>query len=298
MLFRNLTLPLATAALFGMGCLSGEVSTGTNPETDPPIDDEPIEDPGEGETDQLLFQTTVAPVLEANCNDAGCHSVMAPIFIVDDAAVYDRVLAEPALHGSWNPESARLITAMDEGHYDVVYTDDELSAVEFWIESEALNREGVPDEIVQTDFQTLAAFSGCMTLDNWNQAEMGDWARHQADGQPCASCHAGGGGGFNTNPDNLIMFDKNRRHISQSPVGFITGFFLVQPNELSGEPEVVPAYLKLETMSEGGADGSNHPHYNFGPNNAYYEKLEEFYNLTMLEMENTDCEENGFPIDE
>ena len=293
MLFKNVTLSLATIGLLGLGCV-GDVSISQPGDPNDPGDGGGNDDPAANE--QVLFDNTVEPILSANCAGAGCHAEISPIFIVGGVADYSAVVQSSALHGgSFDVESARLLTKIDEGHQAIVYSDDERQSIVTWINAEkALNNgSGGGDNVIASDREVLAAFSGCMTINNWNTVLMGDWADHRAEGQPCYACHSQGLSDFNTNQDPTIMFEKNKRF---SPNPFILGFYTVGRDELTGDPVIIPAHIKLELMAEGGGEGGIHPTFEYGPGNAYYQKLESFLNLTNAYMaENPACKDLGFP---
>jgi len=293
MLFKSIPLSLATIGLLGLGCV-GDVSISQDPD---PINPGTGDGGGGTENEQVLFDNTVKPILSADCSGAGCHDIQSPIFIVNGQADYSAVVQNSVLHGgSFDAASARLLTKIDEGHQAIVYTEAERQAIITWINAEkALNNgSGGGDNVIASDREVLAAFSGCMTLNNWNTVLMGDWADHTAEGQPCYACHSQGLSDLNTNPDPAIMFEKNRRF---SPNPFIMGFYTVGRDELTGEPIIIPAHAKMELMSEGGGEGGIHPLFEYGPGNAYYQKLESFLTLTNQYMAtNPACMDVGFPL--
>ncbi len=293
MSFKSIPLSLAAIGLLGLGCV-GDVSISQDPD---PINPGTGDSGGSTENEQVLFDNTVKPILTADCSGAGCHDIQSPIFIVNGAADYSAVVQNSVLHGgNFDAEAARLLTKIDEGHQAIVYSDAERQAIITWINAEkALNNgSGGGDSVIASDREVLAAFSGCMTLNNWNTVLMGDWADHTAEGQPCYACHSQGLSDLNTNPDPAIMFEKNRRF---SPNPFIMGFYTVGRDELTGAPVIIPAHAKLELMSEGGGEGGIHPLFEYGPGNAYYQKLESFLTLTNQYMEtNPACKDVGFPL--
>jgi hypothetical protein len=143
------------------------------------------------------------------------------------------------------------------------------------------NTEPEIDPIIRT--MALAAFSGCMTLDNWNTAQMGAWATKDVEGGVvCSSCHGQGGWFFDTNIDSTEMFNRNRLET------FIGGFFTVDPET----EEVISAVTKLEGK---GAGTATHPTFATGQADAHFQYLEQFVQLTNAAKAAGTCEPAGFP---
>ena len=143
-----------------------------------------------------------------------------------------------------------------------------------------------PDaEPVPTDAEPYAELSGCMTLANWETAQMGSWANKPTEGGTvCSSCHGDGLARFHTDADPASMFQYNRYEV------FITGFFTLEVD--AGEVVVVPALDKL--MLKGAGEGS-HPTYITGPGDVYFQRLQQFYDLTMATKAAGGCGPAEFP---
>lgn len=289
------TLPLLAAPLLLASACTGDFQS-ADPSEDPgapdPGTDDPLPEPepGDDANERLLFMTTVEPILKASCDGVGCHGTFPPAFLAGD--IYDNVAGTPVLHGNFTVEGAQLLTTIETGHY-IGYSEEEKSAIETWILAEAsLGTEDVAEDVPLTTRQVLAQFSGCMTLDNWEEADMGDWARYNADGNQCRGCHNAGLSGFNTNGDSEVMFETNRL-ITPNP--FILGFFTV--DQLADPPAVVPAHGKLDLMGDGGGPGGIHPQYSYNENNEYYQRLQEFHDLTMLYMQQNPACKDAVPPD-
>lgn len=298
MLLKQITLAIATTALLGAGACVGDFS-GSQVDPIEPGPGAPGEEDAVNGNEKELFVATVQPILTTNCAGAGCHSDISPVFIQGGVATYEAVAASSIMTGGWDSSAAAVLTKIDGGHSGVVYAEAERQAIVTWIDAEAALGKDVGGAVVATDQQALMEFAGCMTLGNWNTVQFYDWAEYDTGEGQCQSCHSGGLSGFNTRlrnaqneEDPACMLAKNRMF---APNRFVMGFFTVAYDELTGEPMVVPAHNKIQVMADGGGDGVGHPDFDYGPQNDYYLKLENFYNLTMLEMQNNPaCKDAGF----
>lgn len=146
--------------------------------------------------------------------------------------------------------------------------------------------EDEPDaEPLPTDSDPYAEFSGCMTIANWDTAQMGAWANKPTEGGTvCASCHGEGLARFHTDADPNSMFQYNRYEV------FITGFFTLEVQD--GEVIVVPAMDKL--ILKGAGEGS-HPTYITGPGDPYFQALQQFHELTLATKAAGGCGPAEFP---
>jgi hypothetical protein len=126
----------------------------------------------------------------------------------------------------------------------------------------------------------LALWSGCMTLDNWTESGMAEWALKTAEGGTvCSSCHDEGMENFDTNPESDLMFQRNRLR------PFVRGFFV------QAGTEILPAYDKIDLKSSG---HNNHP--TFLVDDVHYDDLENFYQLTKALLDAGNCPETSYPL--
>lgn len=130
-----------------------------------------------------------------------------------------------------------------------------------------------------------------MSLDNWEEAQMGSWAEKQTlQGiSRCGDCHGGGLFRFNTNPDSTEMFNANRYEI------FIGGFFEQIIDPATGDAMIQPNSRRIERAGNG---TTGHPTYRYDPGDIYIQRLQQFYDLTQLAMDNGECGPAGFPAPE
>jgi hypothetical protein len=137
---------------------------------------------------------------------------------------------------------------------------------------------GDDDDLPPQDL--LALWSGCMTLDNWTESGMAEWALKTAEGGTvCSSCHDNGMENFDTNPEAEEMFRRNRLR------PFVRGFFV------QVSTEVLPAYDKIDLKASG---QNNHPTYL--TDDVHYENLESFYLLTKDLLDAGNCPETSYPL--
>jgi len=135
------------------------------------------------------------------------------------------------------------------------------------------------------DVEPLAEWSGCMTIANWDTAQMGSWANKPTEGGTvCSSCHGDGLAKFNASTDPNEMFQYNRYEV------FITGFFTLTVD--GGVVSVVPATDKL--MRKGSGEG-NHPTFITAPSDIYFQRLQQFYDLTAATKAAGGCGPAEFP---
>lgn len=293
---RNLLIATSFASLTAMGCVGEFEDPGEGPEnpgTDPGFEN-PLPPSGEGEADAdtvALFEETVQPVLNAKCSGAACHSgagTFPPKFLGDGQNnVYQTLVSFDSVIGGFQPGIASIITRVDPGPHTPVlapaqeYTPGDVAAISDWLDAEYQVRglgdgDVPPDENAPlTSRQAMMEFVGCMTLANWEQADMGDFADKNSGDGPCRNCHNDGLARFNTNDESELMFQYNRYEI------FSVGFFATRVDPVTGNAEVIPAHDKLEIMSDGGGAGGIHPTFRYDDDDDDYQALQEFYDLTM-----------------
>lgn len=235
--------------------------------------------PGPGAAE--MFAAAVQPTL-ARCAGAACHTgTGSPLKFLgseDPGDDYDSIIGFPSVTGGYEPSLAMLLVKIEPGpHNGMRYSESERAAIVDWLAAEKAARAdgggdgddtgGDPPVVADA----LAAWSGCMTVASWNQAEMGSWAdKPTDDGEVCASCHADGAYRFNTADDSDLMFEMNRYPL------YIIGFFTVGVTT-DGEEVVLPAAEKLVRMGDG---STLHPRFGTGPGDPYFAAMARFYSLT------------------
>ncbi|MEO1171462.1 MAG: hypothetical protein AAFX94_05335, partial [Myxococcota bacterium] len=128
----------------------------------------------------------------------------------------------------------------------------------------------------------MAAFVGCMTLEDWNMEynglQMNDWATRDAENNAeCQSCHSDGEFFFAVNDDNETMYNQQRTSY------FATSFFTIGTE--NGAAKVVPAFDKIDRKCAG---FDLHPECE-GNNALYKGVVQQFYENTMAQMDAGTC---------
>jgi len=233
----------------------------------------------------------VSPILNASCAGSTCHEgTGSPSKFLGQTGTddnYDAMIAQPAAHGGY-ADGAPVLSKVELGnHFGTSYTEAQSQAISDWLVAErtAAADGGTPPPVIAVAGDPLAEWSGCMTLGNWNQANMGNWADKQTNGDgPCSTCHNDGEYRFAANGNNETMFRQNRTSM------YVISFVTVSTDAL-GNMEVVPALEKLRRMGNG---TTLHPLYNVNENNQQFLDLDEFVELTRKTMADGDCLAPGY----
>lgn len=229
---------------------------------------------GEGERQ---FSSNVGPMLRTAC--AACHEAagQGPAFLGDtgDSDDYLQVVSNSRVVGNFVPANALLLT---KGSHSGVqwWSPDQESKITAWLvaEAEDFGEGGFPD--------VMAAWAGCMTLENWTDSRMGEWANKQTDqGATCGGCHNDGEYNFHANGTSETMFAQQRTALG------ITSFF--QVSSAGPTPEVVPSQAKLRSKCIG---ANLHP--GAAVDDEYVEYLDRFHQLTRATMAAGLCEPPGY----
>jgi cytochrome c553 len=223
------------------------------------------------------FNSKVDPMLRSQC--ASCHEAngAGPAFLGSDGSSddYPALLANARVVGGFQPASALLLTKGPHAGASW-WSADQISKITSWLTEEAEDY----DPTAAGDI--MAAWAGCMTLENWNDSKMAQWAQKQTyQGAACGGCHAEGEYGFHANPTNELMFDQQR---SATGIG---SFF--QVSAATATPEVVPSFDKLRSKCSG---ANLHP--GCAVDDQYVEYLDRFHKLTRSMMESGLCKEPGY----
>jgi len=195
---------LAVIASLGLiGCVGG-IETTQNP---------PPGGTGGGGTGEAavqakrLFEDNVHPIIAANC--IGCHSKTGPQgnvtgFVSNDIRdAYVTAVGYQAVIGDWTPTGAPIltkITAMQKtpSHTGITYDPTEEGNITAWLTKELEARgSGGPtnpqgENASQITTRLLQEWSGCMTLQNFEAADMRDWGNTGSNDGDCQTCHNGG----------------------------------------------------------------------------------------------------------
>lgn len=259
-------------------------------------DNTPTPDSGGTTTDPSkegpkIYARDVHPSM-AKCSGAGCHDASAvsgalgKFYSMDADATYKKLEAAPSIIGGGAQafsSIAPILKHIEAGHKGITYTPDEVSKITNWLAKEVEERKktGGPMQPPPVDpKEVLKTFSGCMTLADFNTAQMAQkWSALAADNaQKCLNCHQGGVAGFivSTNAD---LFFKT---ISESSA-YMLKYFTVDTN-------VTPAKVVINTgsMTSAGVTLAGHPRFN--PTvNAGMTALKQFYDLAMAKQAAGTC---------
>jgi hypothetical protein len=223
---------------------------------------------------EKMFASTVQSMLRGQC--AACHegAGAGPAFLGASGATddYEALTANGRVVGGYDAGTALLLT---KGTHSGVtwWSSMQQSTITSWLGAEAGGHG--PGEVTDV----MAAWVGCMTLQNWDASGIGNWADKQTDqGATCGGCHADGEHGFHANPTGDIMFAQQRTSVG------ISSFF-----QVSGSGTVTPAFDKLKNKISG---GNLHPR--AAVDDQYVEYLDRFFKLTRATMGAGLCNEPGY----
>ena len=235
-----------------------------------------IDVPVEGGEGAKRFASSVSPMLRSAC--ANCHEGAAPgpafLGAAGAADDYLQVTSSARVVGSFDPAKALLLT---KGSHSGAtwWTADQASKITDWLTLESR-------EVGSGSADVMAQWAGCMTLANWNESKIGQWAAKQTDeNSTCGGCHSDGEYGFFANATSETMFAQQRT------ASGISSFFQVSTE--NGEREVVPAFAKLRSKCSG---AGLHP--GAAVDDEYVEYLDRFYHLTRAMLGAGTCEPPGY----
>jgi len=272
-----------TALLFATGCMGGVDEVNTPP---------PTPDSGPPATGaKALYQDTVHSIVTAKCGGGGCHAQpsvtgMYGFATADAEASYTQVTSTPTLIGTYTAASAALVTKIDGTHNAVTYTPDDTSKITAWLgaESTERNANGQPPPV--DPIAKLAAWTGCMSLENFQAAGMAAaWGNLSSQtNQRCANCHATGLDAFYTGNGQGGLNEENYFAAVTTQKEFLLKYFTV---EQSGAVIINTSAFKNAGVDL--PDDTNHPP--FDPMvNAGMTALSEFYDLTLARQTANTCD--------
>ncbi len=230
-----------------------------------------------GGAGESMFSSTVSPMLRTAC--AGCHegAGAGPAFMGEAGGDDDylQLLSNSRVVGNFNSASALLLTK--GSHSGATWWDPGQQAkIAAWLDAELADfgDNGIPD--------VLAEWVGCMTIQNWNDSGIGEWANKETDQDAtCGGCHSDGEYGFHANATSDTMFIQQRTSLG------IGSFFQVSAAGVT--PEVVPAAAKLRSKCSG---ANLHP--SCAVDDEYVEYLDRFYKLTRATLAAGLCNPPGY----
>jgi hypothetical protein len=248
-----------------------------------------------------LFTDNVQPIIAAKC--IGCHNVTGPVgnitgFVdADKATAYATATGYQAVIGDLTPAGAPILTIVTVGmHKGMRYEADQITKITSWLNKEVESRAGggggtgsggtgggeTPQAASQ---RLLGEWSGCMTLANFEAADMRNFGNVNAGGGGnCKTCHA------------LGEFGHIVSNVSQPFFQTITEnkYYLLQYFSVDLSMGVPAAKVIINTRSFAGVGNRLAPHEahpGFNPtNNAGMTALQKFYTDTMAKKTAGTCD--------
>jgi hypothetical protein len=285
---RNLFALIASVGLIGcVGSVdppSGEIDPGTNVGPNPTMADLTEA--------KRLFDQNVFPTLTAKCSGGACHSETAQgstltRFVATDASKgWETAINYTGLIGNFTT-SAPILTRVEPAHKGVSYDQAEKDKIVAWLAKEVELRNGQPNEPVKPGGETLSqaadrvmsAFAGCMTLANFQTANMAQaWANLQSNQGQCRVCHTSGDGGFIANTSANIAFT-----VISSKKMYWLQYFTVDLTGGAAAAKVIPNKVSFTGVYNRQVPHAAHPTFQY-PNNAGVTALQTFYDATVATL--------------
>ena len=282
---------LAAMATMGLvGCVGGINDMG---------DDQPPPTPT-ARTAREMFDQDVYSVVHGKCG--GCHtaSTAQTNFVGATADIgYDTATKYTALVGDFSPSDAPILTKIAAGHQGLTYTTVELGKITDWLNQEVSERTAgavpAPDptnppptpteSAAAATTRVLTQWSGCMTLANFNTANMAQaWGTMQAgNNEQCEQCHTNGGQGFVASELVSTFYDLISKHRQ-----YMTQYFAVDLNQGTAMAKVIINTVSFTQVGTGMAPHTEHPRFN-PTNNQGMTALQKFYTSTAASLTAATC---------
>jgi hypothetical protein len=238
-----------------------------------------------------LYVTTVHSIMTAKCGTAACHGQTIPGIYgwvqADANASYDMITGLPTLVGTYTPATAAILTKVDSTvpHYTATYTADDKAKITAWLAAEIADRENDPTQPQPIDpIQKLREWSGCMSLENFQAANMTQaWGNLTAQQQLCRNCHGTG----------LYAFMSGDGQNAQQFFNTITSQrdLLLKYFTVDGTGQVV---INTAAMQNAGVTLQGHPRFN-PTMNAGMTALAQFHELTLQRQTAAECDPPRLP---
>jgi hypothetical protein len=277
-------LAVVLGSLFAVGCVGavGEEGTGGDDGVDP----NPTAKMG-----QKTYIRDVHPIM-SRCSGGACHSVgassgaLGKFYEVDGAAGYAKIVVAPTIIGEGAQAFASIapiLTKIQTGHQGITYSSDDTTKISGWLaielEEHKDNTNPNPTPVVNPK-EVLKTFSGCLTIADFNTAQMAQkWSTLAAsNNQKCLNCHQAGGDGFIVNA-NADLFFK----VMSENSAYMLKFFSV-------DTASTPAKVVVNTGSFTNAGVTIAGHPRFDPlNNQGMVALKAFYDLAAAKQAAGTC---------
>lgn len=230
-----------------------------------------------GSMARTMYKSNVHAIMN-RCTGGACHSVTGAagggVSRFSDSSAdtsYDAIVRAPLTVGSFTPASAGVLTKISTAvpHNGMVYTAGEITSITNWLNQEKTERNNGTNPPPVDPIEVLKKWSGCMTIANFNTAQMAQkWGALAAgNNQKCANCHATGLYGFVLNENAQTFFGA-----ISTQKDYLLKYFTVD-----GTGKVI---INLASMTNAGVTLPTHPH--FDPmNNLAMPALQTFYDSTL-----------------
>lgn len=296
----SLLAAIATVGL--MGCI-GSVEQGGNPlDTGDGDGNDNGDNPAGSDLSaaKQLFDQNVYGILTAKCTGGACHAETSQgatltRFVATDAARgWQTATNYQALVGNFTATAAPILTKVKPGtHQGLTYTTDEETKITAWLTKEVELRNGQTtpppsggETLSQASERVLAEFAGCMTLTDFQTANMADaWGNMNAqNNQQCENCHATGGEGFVASRNETFMWNvfSNRKY-------YFLQYLTVDLLGGAASAKVIINETSFRGVATAQAPHGEHPTFNAGANSQGMQALKEFYDLTMAKKTAGTC---------
>lgn len=271
------THAIVTVLALAAGCVGGIENTDPKPTT-PDAGTPPVS----GSMARTMYTTNVHPIM-MKCNGGACHSVTnaagggASRFADANADTsYDAITRAPLAVGSYNNQ-AGILTKIAGGHNAITYSAADISNIQAWLAQEAKERMNSNNPPPVDPIEVLKKWSGCMTLANFNTAQMAQkWGGLTANGQQCSNCHGSGAFAFIATTNAQTMFDMMTKHKD-----YLLKFFSV---DATGK-----VVVNMASITNAATTLEGHPR--FDPmNNAGVTALQTYYMSTSTLMTGGTCD--------
>ena len=273
-------LAVALGSVFAAGCVGAVGQEGTGTENPTP-DSGTTPGDKEGPT---IYANDVHEIM-MKCSGGACHNAdavsaaLGKFYSADAAATYAKLEAAPSIIGSGGgafSSIAPIITHIDAGHKGIVYTPDEKTKITNWLSKEVEERkDSTPTTPPEDPKDTLRKFSGCLTLADFQTAQMAQkWGALAADNnQKCLNCHQGGTAGFIVSTNSELFFQ-----VISEQSAYMLKYFAV---DTSTSPYKI--VVNTGSMTNAGVTLAGHPRFN--PTiNAGMDALRAFYDLAVAKQ--------------
>lgn len=290
---RNTLLAIVAAAGL-VGCVGGidmpnTPDSPTTPTTPPP---DGVGGGGTGTAAieaRTLFETSVYPIVGAKC--IACHSSAGAVgnvtaFVAPAKSdAYVTAVGYQAVIGDWTPTGAPILLKITStvGHQGQSYSQAEKDKITAWLTKELEARAGgtttspppTGESPAEATVRLTREWSGCMSLANFQTANMKAWGNTQAGNSACKTCHNGGEYGEiadNVDDPFFTVISTNKYYMAQ--------YFSVDLSQ-----GVAAAKVTINTRSFTGVGSALAPHIEHPrftlTGSTGLAALQQFYDLTV-----------------